>query len=724
MTEGAAIQQAATQVAATQQAAAGGAATQQAVTEGAAIQQAATGGESTQRAVTEGAAIQQAATQVAATQQAATQGAATQRIFTQETVFLRGLTEQLTERVERAGESVRIFQLQTGHDKKDLEKTIGKSLMGILASVLIFISLIMFATLLLPYFNDTAKMVTTYIVSFAFLGIGLLKLKKDKENKFYMALTGCGIGALYISLLLSNMYFKVLGDIPLYVLICIWGIGVCLFAKQQSLIFRIIGELGITISVLFGCVLCANNEDAVKLLALILFYAVSSGVFYFVHYEKEFIGNLVHHISNVINVYALAACTLYIAGHVIEQPQTWLMFAIVLLSMGSTLWHSLEKESVSYGGFAAVYTYVGYKMLESMLVKPEIFSIAAYAGMLVLMVLYEWKKAGGAQGRYIAQTFLLFMSMTALRSSSELYDYGMVPLLILPALLAGFFRRNPVFKYGSLVMLFLYTFAYRSYSPIPHFLLEGAAIITAFVLLWRRKEQYSRTFKYTLHVLTLLFLFHCTGDAVRELMSWRWDGDTIGGICNYILFTLFNIAMMKSRFRRNPATGEQENPAVYNIANMLAMIVGVYMIGLMNDGRVSIFWHIMLILTVLGAFIINAKNLLDKRDNLPAGIYVGIKLTILMIVILKSFHSVNYVISIACLLLAIAGIVLGFVGQYKALRIFGLILSMISTFKLIMVDISYENTLGNALSFFVSGILCFAISLIYNYIDNRFKERA
>ncbi len=733
--EGAATQQAAAEGAATQQAATGGAATQQAAAGGAVIQQAAAGGAATQQAAAGGAAIQQAAVEGAATQQAATGGAATQqapagaaatqqasnqRIFTQETASPRGLTV----RAGKAAENVKICQLQiTSGDKKDLEKTIGKSLMGIFASVLIFISLILFATLLLPYFNDTAKMVTTYIVSFAFLGIGLLKLKKDKENKFYMALTGCGFGALYISLLLSNMYFKVLGDIPLYVLICIWGIGVCLFAKQQSLIFRIIGELGITISVLFGCVLCINNQDAVKMLALIIFYAVSSGVFYFVHYEKEFIGNLVHQISNVINVYALAACTLYIVGHGMNHLETWLMFAVVLVSIGSTLWHSLEKESISYGGFAAVYAYVGYKMLESMLVKPEIFSIAAYIVMTVLIVLYEWKKAGGVEGKYIVQTFLLFMSMTALMNSSDLYYYGMVPLLILPALLAGFFRKNFVFKYGSLVMLLIYTFGQQPYA-IPHFLLEGAAIITAFVLLWRRKEQYCKVFKYALHVLTLLFLFNCTGDAVRELMAPHLDSEAIGGICNYILFTLFNIGMMKSMFRRNPVTGEQENPAVYNIANMLAMIVGVFMLGFINNSSVSIFWHIMLILTVLGAFIINAKNLLDKRHNLPAGIYVGIKFTILMIVTLESFDSVNYVVSISCLLLAIVSIVLGFVGQYKALRIFGLILSMISTFKLIMVDISYENTLGNALSFFVSGILCFVISLIYNYIDNRFRERA
>lgn len=128
----------------------------------------------------------------------------------------------------------------------------------------------------------------------------------------------------------------------------------------------------------------------------------------------------------------------------------------------------------------------------------------------------------------------------------------------------------------------------------------------------------------------------------------------------YFFVVVFHMVMMKTRLGGDLKTGERENPSYYNFVNL-----------------------------------------------------------ILMIVILTSFEAVNYAISISCFLLAIAGIVVGFRFEYKALRLFGLILSMISTFKLIMVDISYENTLGNALSFFASGILCFVISMIYSMIDGK-----
>ena len=55
----------------------------------------------------------------------------------------------------------------------------GKSLMGIFASVLIFISLILFATLVLPdVYPDTAKILILYIFSFALMIAGIFLLEK------------------------------------------------------------------------------------------------------------------------------------------------------------------------------------------------------------------------------------------------------------------------------------------------------------------------------------------------------------------------------------------------------------------------------------------------------------------------------------------------------------------------------------------------------------------
>ena len=65
---------------------------------------------------------------------------------------------------------------------------------------------------------------------------------------------------------------------------------------------------------------------------------------------------------------------------------------------------------------------------------------------------------------------------------------------------------------------------------------------------------------------------------------------------------------------------------------------------------------------------------------------------------------------------------LGFKLQIKSLRIYGLVTTMIFAIKLIMFDIAYDNILGNALSFFLSGLMCFGISALYSVAEKKMSQ--
>lgn len=162
---------------------------------------------------------------------------------------------------------------------KDYEKLFGKSFMGIFASVLIFISLIIFATLMMPYLTDTMKLFGLYILSLGLLSAGFLLSRKNPANKFYLAIIGCGVGSLYISLLLSDFYFKAFGDILLYVFILVWAVFVRYLSRLKSLIFHVIGQLGIFIATILGTFLCVHDNDTAKFLVLTVFYFISAVVF-------------------------------------------------------------------------------------------------------------------------------------------------------------------------------------------------------------------------------------------------------------------------------------------------------------------------------------------------------------------------------------------------------------------------------------------------------------
>ena len=52
-----------------------------------------------------------------------------------------------------------------------------------------------------------------------------------------------------------------------------------------------------------------------------------------------------------------------------------------------------------------------------------------------------------------------------------------------------------------------------------------------------------------------------------------------------------------------------------------------------------------------------------------------------------------------------------------------LVLVLLCVVKLVLVDIRYDNVLLRAAGFFVGGILCFGISLVYNLVDKWMGRR-
>ena len=75
------------------------------------------------------------------------------------------------------------------------------------------------------------------------------------------------------------------------------------------------------------------------------------------------------------------------------------------------------------------------------------------------------------------------------------------------------------------------------------------------------------------------------------------------------------------------------------------------------------------------------------------------------------------------LLFAAGSIVFGFYKNYKSFRVYGLILSMVSIFKLVLFDVTNKSALYNAVGFLVCGLICFGISFLYNKIENRVKKK-
>lgn len=640
-----------------------------------------------------------------------------------DSVATAATASQSAERRQSAGQpTVRPTELKPSAERLEkpahttsIESLVGKSWMGVLASVLIFISLILFATLIIPVMTDTMKLIAMYVVSFAFTFVGYYLVHKWKYP-VYLAIAGCGVGLVYLSLFMSYIYFGVYDEVTLYVLVLFWAIAVCLLGKFQSRVFEVIGQVGILISVLFGCVLCAGESDGLKFLVLLIFYLVASTVFLVAGFQRDYKKNLMHHIFAAIDILILTVAYSCM-GDGKSLAGCMLLMLIILVQLGLAVVLDLPSQFGGYGVFVSLHVFFLSSLIFDICNQYDLVSwlpgaFCALVGVCMI-VLLEWKCKETGFDRIVLQisAFALLLISVA---ETDIFSahFGYAPIAV-AFLLLGIRKNDALYKYGSIVALVC---IWALDIPI------WEAVLTALIyfgiaawLLFARRDQYRLDIKlafYSAFQLNLWWLLVEIGHAcfLEEELIFA---------AVFIPMALVHVISMKTLLPLDLSTAKKEDTGEWfaYIVNLLFMFVGTC--ALKRDYEIGL--HLLLMLTSIILFSANAKNLLQREKKERWGVYVGIKFTFLLIVILQSFDAASAIISILVFLLAIVCIAVGFVIRIPSVRIYGLVVSIVSVIKLVMVDIQAENTVGHAVSFFVCGLLCFAISMIYTFVEKKMK---
>ena len=145
-------------------------------------------------------------------------------------------------------------QKENKKKNNSIENLFGKNVIGIVASVLIFIGVITFGTLIFTSFTDVIKVVAMFFVSFATTGVGLFISRKNKTT-FSEILTGCGIGTIYISIFMTHLYFGMISDVLTFILIFLWSIGISIISKKFTMkSLSYVALIGCVISSVFSLI--------------------------------------------------------------------------------------------------------------------------------------------------------------------------------------------------------------------------------------------------------------------------------------------------------------------------------------------------------------------------------------------------------------------------------------------------------------------------------------
>ena len=630
--------------------------------------------------------------------------------------------------------------------KKDVEKTIGKSIMGIVASILVFISIISFSALLVPFLTDEIKMAAMYLVSAAFICVGLIMLRKGKLKALFMTFVGCGMGALYISIFMTHIYFDAIGKVPMYILFFIWSIGCVVLSKMKSKAFLVIGQAGISISLAFGAFYCLYNSDMTLYVGLTIYYIIANSIFWLTHFDRESNKNLINDIFFAINLITFMFS---------------FMICFVEVNLGVEL-PSYQIAAVTVGIIVAIYTFVYmiFKYIFIKLDKPEnlvsvgienaiLFAVSwinlmftllmtelenvsicilLFAYVLVILVFTEIRysivnnieqklvNAGRISINVICSLGLIIGTFAFV---DDFADKCNLFIWIIMFLLSGFIRKDNVHKFIAIVMYTIFAFNFGMDGIC--MLIFGILIFALFTVVVMTGEggTVANTLK-TWSYLVFQFAFFVSMVLISNDMEYEVIKIEALEFVTLLCMTVFNVLATVTSYGRDKVTGER-GKSIKIAGYIVNGFLMIFALSFMFDCETT--WiHALLIALSIAIFMLNSVRFIKGKQNVAIDIYLGLKFTVLLLCILGSYDAKSYFISVFLFILAIACITVGFGFKRKPLRIYGLVLTLISVLKLIIFDINYDNSFGRALSLFVSGLLCFGISILYNQVDKKISK--
>ena len=391
-------------------------------------------------------------------------------------------------------------------ENKDFEKKFGKNIMGIIASVLIIVSLISFGGLVYKYLTDVTKMAIMYIISTALTVVGIVMMKKKEKAKLvFSALAACGTIGIYITSFIGCFVFEMYDKPVLLILVCIWLILTCIASKFSSGMFVYIFNIGLVISAFL------DASGSSNFMWDVIGYFIGITALYLIHRRMDFKKDFLYFAQiPVITLifYSFKNCNL-------STQIIMAVFNIVVL-FADNLLYSVDKFDENEGNFAKVWWYIStilsYSCAALFIYQTEIISLkyAFLAVIVIVMVLYHLKYN---KSDSLTNTIMFFISVIlglAFYNTGVLADYigFIVPAVILIVL--GIKLKNSFYKYTGYGFMALYILSYPAKTENCICALIMLAAIVAMGILIRL--NYSVIDKLILTVITLMSIIKFSAD--------------------------------------------------------------------------------------------------------------------------------------------------------------------------------------------------------------------
>ena len=597
--------------------------------------------------------------------------------------------------------------------ERNLENAVGRNLFAVLASVLVLIGVGVFISTIYEQIPELVKIVAIYVFGFALLGTGLAVYRKN-GNKFWLGVASCGLAELLVSIITSHSYFGVLPLLPTFALVLVWIAGSFWLTRFHPAVFKTIGFIGFLISISLGLSLVQWNEIGIYLTLLGAYVVLSM---FFMVTNKNYV-NL-----NTGMAFFCAAGLLmfYDLGPRLPEGMNWvpgvLFMVILAVFHGIYVWKAKLHQN-AYPMYAiltvavSVILLAGYRSEETV---PFIGTVV----ILLWAVQHWWGCDKNMRILYtvLAGAYMAFAA--AWQTPHHLVMWWYMGFLAAAYGLYWLTKERDIAWFGWLCFLMFYLYGWAEDWVIWMLFLGATGMLLLSGSRWLRRDRALQTAWYVVLVavgqtLESTILLECV-EKMPNVPGWTiyQTGDAIF----YTLLAFANVWYLHRTLR------DKEKLLRINGASVVVMVLQAYAFLECMTAVGSDLWYVTA-LGILGSMAVLSYSLWytlkTRGTSRKLMVWQFVKFTLYCWAVLAILNSSNILMHISLLLIAIAAVVVGFGLGHKAVRVYGLVLSLVDVVSLVLFNIDYGNSLQLAGGIVLCGILCFVISFLYSRLSKVF----
>lgn len=239
-------------------------------------------------------------------------------------------------------------------------------------------------------------------------------------------------------------------------------------------------------------------------------------------------------------------------------------------------------------------------------------------------------------------------------------------------------------------------------------------IVSLLVMLYIKKDRYFLVTKILIYCLGLLYILVCTLRNADLLLhnTFLTPGNVI-----LLCLAIHNIVYVFTPLKKNPETDTADFEVLSVLSNH-SLVFAALVAAFVQQTPTNILSG----LIVIALLPVGLKKFWEEcAENTVTYVFSLTECTLIPFLLCYAWGTSGVVANIVAIVISLVYIVLGFVFSHKIPRLYGLVVTIILIFKMILIDFKHSSMLGYALGFLVAGVICLSISLIYNIINKKME---